>query len=83
VSATTVKLLQAASEFVGCDAELAGRLGIAEAALARYMSDSRELPDALLLRVVDIIIEHRQGLPAAPQTPQNRRRGSGATPEAG
>jgi hypothetical protein len=69
VSATTVKLLQAASEIAGGNKALAMRLFIGEALLAKFMDDSRPLPDALLLRAVDIILADRVsrlGLPAAP-----------------
>jgi hypothetical protein len=55
MSATTVKLLQAASEIVGGDQALANQLGISERLLSRFMSDRRELPDHLLLRAVDIV----------------------------
>lgn len=64
MSATTVRLLQAAAEVVGGERTLARRLGIAESLLVRFMSDRRELPDALLLRAVDIILADRQ--PRAP-----------------
>jgi hypothetical protein len=60
VSATTVRLLQAASEISGGGRALAGRLGISEALLSRFMADLRELPDPLLLRAVDIILADRQ-----------------------
>jgi hypothetical protein len=64
MSATTVKVLQAAAEIVGGNTALADRLGIRERLLARFMADRSELPDALLLRVVDIVLENRQfGLP--------------------
>jgi hypothetical protein len=91
MSATTAQLLQAAAEVVGGNAELARRLGIGEKLLSRFLSDSRELPDGLLLRAVDIILADRQArLPAsraARPNPlssegeilQNRARGSGAT----
>jgi hypothetical protein len=65
-------MLQAASEIAGSDEALAERLGIGHFALAMYMEDRRELPDSLLLRVVDIILEDRQsrravtGQPASP-----------------
>jgi hypothetical protein len=60
VSATTVKLLQAACEIAGGDKALADRLGIRDALLSIFMADSRELPDPLLLQVVDIILADRQ-----------------------
>lgn len=85
MSATTVQLLQVASEIVGGDAALARHLGIGETLLARFMDDSRELPDGLLLRAVDIILSDRQSrLPPAGRTgilspaaeiPQNRADG--------
>lgn len=56
MSATTVKLLQTASEIVGGDEALASRLGISQRLLARFMADKRELPDAVLLRAVDIVL---------------------------
>jgi hypothetical protein len=60
VSATTVKLLQVASEIVGGDEALAKRLGISERLLSRFGADRLELPDHLLLRAVDIVIAERQ-----------------------
>ncbi len=94
MSATTVQLLQVASEIVGGDAALARHLGIGETLLARFMDDSRELPDALLLRAVDIILTDRQSrlppagrtgiLPPTPDVAQNPDCGSGgATTDGG
>ena len=60
MSATTIKLLQTASEIVGGDAALANRLGISERLLARFMADRIELPDQLLLLTVDIVVADRQ-----------------------
>lgn len=60
MSATTVRLLQAASEILGGDKALAERLGIGETLLSKLLADSPELPDPLLLRAVDIIIADRQ-----------------------
>jgi len=60
VSATTVKLLQAACEIVGGDEALASRLGISERLLSRFMADRRELPDHLLLQAVDIVVADRE-----------------------
>ena len=65
MSATTVKLLQVAVEIVGSEEALAARLGISERMLARFMSDSRELPDALLLHAVDIVLADRHSQPPA------------------
>ena len=73
MSATSVRLLQAAAEIVGGPRALADCLGIRESMLARFMADSSELPDPLLLRAVDIILADRESLgssladlPAAP-----------------
>jgi hypothetical protein len=66
MSATTVRLLKAASEIVGSDQALAARLGISETLLSLFIADSRELPDPLVLRTVDIILANRQSqLPLA------------------
>lgn len=66
MSSTSVKILQAASEIVGGIEALAERLGIGEKVLAVFIEDRRRLPDSLLLRVVDIILEQRQSRPALP-----------------
>ncbi len=60
VNSTAAKLLEAALEIVGTEKELARRLGIAETLLAKFISDLHPLPDRLLLRTVDIVLEHRQ-----------------------
>jgi hypothetical protein len=92
-----VQLLRAASEVVGGNRALAGRLGISEALLAKFVADTLELPDPLLLCAVDIILAERQsgislhgqptissgGLRSADETPQNGGRGSGATTPTG
>ena len=69
MSATTVKLLRAASEIVGGDKALADWLGVSETLLARYLADERVLPDPLLLRAVDVILEDRRSQLAAPSVP--------------
>jgi hypothetical protein len=60
MSATTVGLLKAASDILGSEAALAERLGITETLLAKFLCDSLDLPDPLLLRAVDIILADRQ-----------------------
>lgn len=60
MSATGVKLLQAAVEIVGGSEALAAYLAIDETLLAAYMADRRELPDRLLLKAVDIILADRR-----------------------
>lgn len=69
MSATSVRLLQAAAEIVGGDKGLADRLGISETLLAIFMADRRELPDPLLLRAVDIILTERESRPRLPDRP--------------
>jgi hypothetical protein len=60
MSATSVRLLQAAAEIAGGNRALAKRLGVTEVLLSAYMADRRPLPDPLLLRAVDVILEDRQ-----------------------
>jgi hypothetical protein len=52
-------MLQAASEIAGGDKALARHLGLSESLLGLYMAGTRPLPDALLLRAVDLILEDR------------------------
>jgi hypothetical protein len=66
MSATSVNLLRAAAEILGGRRALADRLGIGEMLLGRFMADSFELPDPLLLRAVDIILADRQRPPFTP-----------------
>ena len=60
MSTTTVGLLRAASDALGGPKALAEQLGISEAQLLKYLADNPPLPDALLLRAVDIILADRQ-----------------------
>ena len=59
VSATTAKLLAAASEVVGGDDALAECLGVSYARMCGFLADRIALPDELLLKAVDIILEDR------------------------
>ena len=59
MSATTVKLLQTASEIEGGKEALARRMGVSPALLMKFMTDTYELPDRLLLIAVDIVLEDR------------------------
>jgi hypothetical protein len=77
MSATTVKLLRAAAEIVGDEKALSERLGIAETLLAKFMVDICELPDLLLLRTVDIILEDRQSRFPFPTAGQSREESEG------
>jgi hypothetical protein len=73
MSATTVRLLKAASEIAGGDQALADRLGVSEALLGKFLADSLQLPDPVLLRAVDIILADRQP-PPLPLVPPRRPR---------
>jgi len=75
VSATTVKLLKAAAEIAGSEEALAERLGVTYAHLAMLLDDRIPLPDRLLLRAVDIILEDRQARGVAPQSNAYERPG--------
>jgi hypothetical protein len=77
MSATNVNLLRAAAEIVGGGKELADRLGISEPLLARLMANSLELPDALLLQAVDIILADRQRPLLPPHASQTNGAGPG------
>ena len=68
MSATTVRLLQAAADIAGGSSALAQRLGIGESLLSGFMADRHRLPDALLLRAVDIVLEDRPR-PLRPEAP--------------
>lgn len=82
--ATATKLLHVASEIAGGTRALAERLGISETLLSKLMDGCRELPDMLMLRAVDIIIEERRSRVAeALQRPENRSHGSDGTSRGG
>jgi hypothetical protein len=93
MSATSVKLLQAAAEIVGGTKPLAWRLGVSEGLLSRFMADRRELPDMLFLRAVDIVLADRESPATVNKGPtsiaegaeelQNCVRGNGAASESG
>jgi len=61
-----VKLLVAAAEIVGGQDALAERLGVTRERMASFLADRVALPDALLLRAVDIILEDRMARGAIP-----------------
>lgn len=70
MSASSVRLLEVAAELLGGEAKLARYLNIGEALLRAFMEDRRPLPDLLLLRAVDVVLENMQR-PAAkvPEVP--------------
>ena len=84
MSATSAKLLQAAAEILGGNQALAERLGVDERLLASYLADRRELPDALLLCAVDVVLaERRASLPQVSVVTENEGRGIGAATTGG
>ena len=76
MSATSVKLLRAAAEIVGGEDALAERLGITFSRMAALLADRVPLPDSLLLKAVDIILDDRQArvAPAVSNTHEYRGR---------
>ena len=76
MSATTVRLLHAASDIAGGHTALAERLGIGETLLLKFLADDIELPDPLLLRAVDIILEDRQSRYSPASPPLQAARGA-------
>lgn len=60
MSATKHRLLLAACDAAGGAGPLAQALGLSEAMLRKYMSGAFPLPDPLLLRAVDFILEERE-----------------------
>ena len=66
MSEATVRLLQAAAEILGDERRLAERLEIDESLLKAFMEDRRGLPDALLLKTVDIVLAAADGASDGP-----------------
>jgi len=62
MNSTTIKLLQAAAEFVGGEKQLAVRLGLAPSLLGKLMAGRYQVPEPLRFQVVDIVLTHRESL---------------------
>jgi hypothetical protein len=60
MSEATVRFLQAAADVLGNERRLAERLQIGEPLLKAYMEDRLELPSAVFLKTVDIVLEEAQ-----------------------
>jgi len=60
MSQTPVKLLQAAANILGGEEALARHLDIGEVLMRAYLEERRPLPDFLLLRAVDVVLEHNK-----------------------
>jgi len=57
MSHATRKLLQTAAEIIGGEEALADHLNITKFLLRSYLEERRPLPDFLLLRAVDVVLE--------------------------
>ena len=64
MSHATVKLLRAAAEILGSEEALARHFNIGRLLLRAYLDERRPLPDYLMLRAVDVVLEHVK--PAVP-----------------
>ena len=70
MSDATVRLLQAAAEILGGEEALAKHLNIGELLMRAYLEQRRPLPDFLLLRAVDIVLEHAKQPATDPKAAQ-------------
>jgi hypothetical protein len=61
-SSIAVKLLQAATGFVGAEKQLALPLGLVQPLLGKLMADLHHAADPPLLQAVDIVLAHHQSL---------------------
>jgi hypothetical protein len=61
---TAARLLEAASQIAGSDQALARYLGVDEFLLSSYRAGLRPLPDLLMLRAVDLLLEARERPPS-------------------
>ena len=58
MSQATARVLRAAAEVLGGEAALAKHLNIGELLMRAYIEERRPLPDFLLLRAVDVVLEN-------------------------
>ena len=73
MSHATVKLLKAAAEILGSEEALARHLSIGMSLLRVYLEERRPLPDVLLLRAVDIVLENVKPASPVPLQPSPTR----------
>ena len=64
MSHATVKLLKAAAEILGSEEALARHLDIGPLLLRAYLEERRPLPDYLMLRAVDVVLDQVKAPPA-------------------
>jgi hypothetical protein len=70
MSQATARVLRAAAEVLGGEAALAKHLNIGELLMRAYIEERRPLPDFLLLRAVDVVLENINRSQAKPPTTQ-------------
>ena len=70
MSDATVRLLQTAAEILGGEEALARHLNIGEILMRAYLEQRRPLPDFLLLRAVDIVLDHMKQPAPRPKAAQ-------------
>ena len=70
MSQATARVLRAAAEVLGGEAALAKHLNIGELLMRAYIEERRPLPDFLLLRAVDVVLENIKRPQARPPTTQ-------------
>jgi hypothetical protein len=72
VSNPTVRILEAAAVILGGEDKLARYLNVGDELLRAYLEDRQELPDLLLLRTVDVILDNiRSMIPPNPEATQS------------
>ena len=67
---TKLRLLRLACEAAGGSPQLAARLGVSHAMLARWLCGGMPLPDHIFLDALDLMLEERERQsPAGPDAP--------------
>jgi hypothetical protein len=70
MSQATARVLRTAAEVLGGEEALAKHLNIGELLMRAYIEERRPLPDFLLLRAVDVVLENINRSQAKPPTTQ-------------
>jgi hypothetical protein len=73
------RVLERASRKLGSDSELAARLRISDARLSTYLGGTLPIPDAVLLRAVDVVLDE----PKPPSSPAAQSSQESASEEGG
>jgi len=76
--------LRRAVDVLGGVAELATRLGLSQTRLNLYLADLAPIPEAVFLRIVDVLTDHEVArLSDEGEGPRSRGDGAAATPNDG